>query len=87
MSVVHGASEYLGTGPFRTEATSLIVITAPVTWVPRAWLGLHATEQSASLLSPVFGVDGGGRIEASTRCNREFSTCCTVLVQRMLLSH
>jgi hypothetical protein len=35
----------------------------------------------------LWGWWGGGRIEASTRCNRELSTCCTVLVQRMLLSH
>jgi hypothetical protein len=39
-SVAHGASEYLGTKTFRSEATSLTIIMAPARQVPRAWLGL-----------------------------------------------
>jgi hypothetical protein len=40
LSVVHGASEYLGTRPFEIEVASLTIIAAPATWVPHAWLGL-----------------------------------------------
>jgi hypothetical protein len=40
-SIAHGASEYLGNRPYGTETASLAIVTAPVTWVLRTWLGLH----------------------------------------------
>jgi hypothetical protein len=42
MSIAHGASEYLGTRPFGTEATSFAIVAGPTTWVPHALLGLCA---------------------------------------------
>jgi hypothetical protein len=38
-----------------------------------------------SHLSPILGM-GGGKIEASTRCCREFFACCTAVVPRMLFN-
>jgi hypothetical protein len=35
-TVVHGASEYHGTRPFGIEAVPVVIIAAPVTWVPCA---------------------------------------------------
>jgi hypothetical protein len=35
-------------------------------------------------MSLVFGVGGGGRIEALTRCNKELSSYCLVAAPRML---
>jgi hypothetical protein len=40
MSVTDGASKLLQARPFRTEATSFMIVTAPVAWVSYALLGL-----------------------------------------------
>jgi hypothetical protein len=39
MRVAHGASEYLGTRPFETEAIHLTIVVAPKMWLLCAWLG------------------------------------------------
>jgi hypothetical protein len=41
MSITHGASEYLRTRTFGTEAAPLVIVAAPVTRVLRTWLGLR----------------------------------------------
>jgi hypothetical protein len=50
MSVTHGASEYLGTRSFWTEAVSLTIVAAPTIWVTCVWLGLRAIIPWAMLL-------------------------------------
>jgi hypothetical protein len=42
MGVVHSASEYLGTDPFRVEVASLMIVVATVMWVSCMWIGMHA---------------------------------------------
>jgi hypothetical protein len=39
-NVAHDTFEYLGTRPLGTEVVSLMIVVAPVMWVPCVWLGL-----------------------------------------------
>jgi hypothetical protein len=50
MSIVHGAPECLGTRPFGAKAASHMIIAAPSTWVPCAWLELRTVIPWAMLL-------------------------------------